>query len=472
MKPVSTACAAISPCWLLLGACLLGAMVLGGCSCRGSAVPGERPRPQAVAPPEKAPPSQPTPKPGAPSAAVSHAPAAEAAEAEEQAAGRESPNGPADTSVAILRVERQEPYVVFPAVRGETLAEYTFYKATQMQLMKARFVLAAALRKPDVERLPCLRRGAARRDAVGWLSGQLRVESPGEAAIVRVSLSCGDAEAAAVLVNAVIHAYLEEVAGMELKERELRIDQLDRLYCEKEEELRRNHNVLRQLAEQMGTAETAAGFVDQQLALQEAIDARREFSAARGELRRAKAERKAGEALLNNTASTDVPDFEVDALAQNDPLINQVLLPLVADLKKQLLGADAAATQRLTDKLKAVQGEIGTRRGELRQGEESRKRAAIEADLRRVQCQIDALEQLVLDRQEGLEPLEKKAVRARRTSVDLEMEQGKIRQLEEVVRAIGRQREQLNIELHAAPRITLLQAAEVPEKKDPTERSL
>ena len=159
-----------------------------------------------------------------------------------------------------------------------------------------------------------------------------------------------------LLVNAVIHAYLEEVAGMELKERELRIDQLDRLYCEKEEELRRNHNVLRQLAEQMGTAETAAGFVDQQLALQEAIDARREFSAARGELRRAKAERKAGEALLNNTASTDVPDFEVDALAQNDPLINQVLLPLVADLKKQLLGADAAATQRLTDKLKAVQG--------------------------------------------------------------------------------------------------------------------
>ena len=160
MKPVSTACAAISPCWLLLGACLLGAMVLGGCSCRGSAVPGERPRPQAVAAGEGSAVAADA-EAAARSAAVSHAPAAEAAEAEEQAAGRESPNGP------LIRpwpscVERQEPYVVFPAVRGETLAEYTFYKATQMQLMKARFVLAAALRKPDVERLPCLRRGAAR----------------------------------------------------------------------------------------------------------------------------------------------------------------------------------------------------------------------------------------------------------------------------------------------------------------------
>ncbi len=255
-----------------------------------------------------------------------------------------------------------------------------------MQLMKTRFVLAAALRKPDVERLPCLRQGPARRDPAGWLAGQLRVDSPGDAEIVRVSLSSDDAEAAAALVNAVVHAYLEEVAGTEMEKRTKQLDRLDRLLAEKEEELRSSRNLRNQLAEQWGPWRRPRGRSASSLPWKRSLDARKDLSAARSDLRRAQAERRADDALLSNPTSTEVPDYEVDALAQNDAVIGQVLTPLVAELKKQLLDDNPAAAEAAAGKLKAVQGEIVARRDELRRGQEARKRAAIEAEIARLQC--------------------------------------------------------------------------------------
>ncbi len=206
-------------------------------------------------------------------------------------------------------------------------------------------MLAAALRKPGIEGLPCLRQGSARRDAAGWLAEQLQVDSPGDAEIVRVYLSNDDAQAAVLLVNAVVRVYVEDAVSLERERRSKQLDQLDSLYAEKETELRSGRNVARQLAERVGTVETPAGSVGQQLALEEVLDARKDLSAARGDLWRAQAERKADEAMLANPANTEVPDYEVDALAQNDPQIVQVLMPLVAELKKQMLDASAAAAE-------------------------------------------------------------------------------------------------------------------------------
>ena len=323
MKAVSTTRTLISQRSLLTAACLLGAMVLGGCYGRQSAGPDG----------EVSPSLEGAARPAADSsaAAASLAPKDEVS-APRAAAEAASPGG-RYTATAYLRMSREEPYVVFPAAAAAG-ADYAFYKRTQMELMKTRFVLAAALRKPDSS-LPCLRQGPARRDPAGWLAGQLRIDSPGDAEIVRVSLSGDDVEAAVALVNAVVHACLEEVAGLEMEKRTKQLDQLDRLLAEKEEELRSSRNLRNQLAEHVGTAETPAGSVGQQLALEEVLDARKDLSAARNDLRRAQAERRADDALLSNPTSTEVPDYEVDALAQNDAMIGQVLTPLVAELKKK-----------------------------------------------------------------------------------------------------------------------------------------
>ncbi|MGO8691889.1 MAG: hypothetical protein ACLQLG_19890 [Thermoguttaceae bacterium] len=455
MTAVSTRRTLVSRCSLLAAACLLGAIVLGGCYGRQSAGPDGEASPSSEGAARPAADSSATAASLAPKDEVS-APRAAAAEAAASPGGRY-------TATAYLRVSREEPYVVFPAAAAAG-ADYAFYKRTQMELMKTRFVLAAALRKPDVERLPCLRQGPARRDPAGWLAGQLRIDSPGDAEIVRVSLSGDDAEAAAALVNAVVHAYLEEVAGTEMEKRTKQLDRLDRLLAEKEEELRSSRNLRNQLAEHVGTVETPAGSVGQQLALEEVLDARKDLSAARNDLRRAQAERRADDALLSNPTSTEVPDYELDALAQNDAVIGQVLTPLVAELKKKMLDDNPAVAEAAAGKLKAVQAQIVARRDELRRGQEARKRAAIEGEIARLQAQIFATGQLVADCQEALDRLGKAVVHARQTSIESEVVQDKIGLLEEVVRAVARQRERAKIELQAGPRVTLLQAAEIPEK--------
>jgi hypothetical protein len=464
MKPVSTTRAAICRSSLLLGTCLLGALALGGCFSRQPGGRGGEPLPPAegALPPPADSSTAETPRGPKAEAPAPAAPAAEAV----------SPGNRAYTATAYLRVAREEPYVVFPATGGDARADYASYKATQMQLMKARFVLAAAARKPEVEGLACLRRGPARRDPAGWLAEQLHVDSPGDAEIVRVSLSSDDAESAAALLNAVVNAYLEEAATMEQGQRSRRLDQVDHLYAEKEEELRTIRNLMRRLAERVGNPETPESSVRQQFTLEEALDARKELSAARSDLRRAQAERKADEAMLANPASTDVPDQEVDALAQNDPLIGQVLMPLVAELKKQLLGATGDAARQAEGKLKAVQGEINTRRDELRRGQVARKRAALEADLGRLQTQCDALAVVVNDCEDTLRRARNEALHARDTSLDVSVMQDKVALMQEVVRAVAGQRERLRIEINAPPRVTLLKAAELPEKKDTTDRSL
>ena len=208
---------------------------------------------------------------------------------------------------------------------------------------------------------------------------------------MRVSLSGDDAEAAAALVNAVVHAYLEEVAGTEMEKRTKQLDRLDRLLAEKEEELRSSRNLRNQLAEHVGTVETPAGSVGQQLALEEVLDARKDLSAARNDLRRAQAERRADDALLSNPTAPRCPTTRSTPWRRTTPQIVQVLMPLVAELKKKMLGDSPAVAEQAAGKLKAVEAEIShaARRASWR-GQEARKRAAIEGDIGRLRSQIFA----------------------------------------------------------------------------------
>ncbi len=368
---------------LVMGTCLLGAIALGGCS-----------RPESTVSPDESGPCGPCgsvsteagPRTGqAPCSPVNPAARASGVEVAQGAtpdagAVKSLAVGP-DAAFAFLRVAREEPYVVFPAAGRQGQSEFALYKAAQVQLLKSRLVLAAALRKPGMSGLACLRSATARHDATGWLAARLRVDFPGDAEIMRVGLAIDEPREAAALVNAVVGAYLNETVEGERKQRVQRLDTLERLYVDKESELRSVRNNERQLAESMGVSQSPTGYVNQQLALEEVADARKELFQARSELRRVRAELRAAEILSSNSKIIEVLDYEVDALAQNDPTISQVLLPVVAKLKKQIVSATPSSAEKLTAKLKAVQAEIDTRRKELRRGQEEQKRAAFDVDI-------------------------------------------------------------------------------------------
>ena len=60
--------------------------------------------------------------------------------------------------------------------RAQGQSAFAFYKAAQVQLLKSRLVLAAALRKPGMSGLPCLRRGdGATMRPAGWPPGSASI---------------------------------------------------------------------------------------------------------------------------------------------------------------------------------------------------------------------------------------------------------------------------------------------------------
>jgi uncharacterized protein involved in exopolysaccharide biosynthesis len=129
-----------------------------------------------------------------------------------QAAETAAPAAKTYTAVAVLLVERQEPSIVPRG--GETIdpGEFETFRATQMQLIKSRWVILAALRDSKIKDLPVIRRADATHVAVRMLANAIRVQAPDRhSGVVTVSITTYDPAEAAALVNAIVGAYMHEV---------------------------------------------------------------------------------------------------------------------------------------------------------------------------------------------------------------------------------------------------------------------
>jgi len=110
-----------------------------------------------------------------------------------------------------------------------------------------------------------------------------------------------------------------------------------------------------------------------------------------------------------------------------------------------------------------VEAQLAARRSELRQELGAVSRAKTELEIKRLRTHIVTLEELEKRlNKESLE-LKKRTEEIGNQSIDVEMTRGEIKQLDEVLRSIAQEREQLKVELRSASRVTLLQRAEPPE---------
>jgi hypothetical protein len=76
-------------------------------------------------------------------------------------------------------------------------------------------------------------------------------------------------------------------ADSERNERRARLAEIDKLYTEEETELRARRTEIKPLAEQLGSGDTAASAMKQQIALQDYAEARRELPRVHRDLQRA-----------------------------------------------------------------------------------------------------------------------------------------------------------------------------------------
>ena len=133
------------------------------------------------------------------------------------------------------------------AMNGE---EFSNFKRTQVAMLKSRFVLQAALRKPEIAKLPIV---AAQADPVAWLESQLVVDFPGDAELLRVGMKGDKSDQLAKLVNAVVDSYMNEVVYAERDEQLRGRENLQMATGKYREEIRRKFENLQKMQDQTGT---------------------------------------------------------------------------------------------------------------------------------------------------------------------------------------------------------------------------
>ncbi len=132
------------------------------------------------------------------------------------------------------------------------------YLTTQVALIKSRLVLNAALQDRGVSQLTSIKNQA---DPVAWLRENLVVINIRDTEILQVSLAPGSIASGsdqARILNAVVRAYINEVANVDVMRRTERHDQLKKIMQKYGENLKQRREKLRKLSSSVGRGEPLA----------------------------------------------------------------------------------------------------------------------------------------------------------------------------------------------------------------------
>ena len=128
---------------------------------------------------------------------------------------------------ALLLIEDGEPRLL-PDTRPRTLAggDPSVYRRTQAILLKSHSNLSAALKKKEVARLAVLK---GKTTPERWLTRKVETTFLDNTGVLRVSLAEGSPEERATLINAVVAGYLDNQVYAEQREKEKRLEDLDKV---------------------------------------------------------------------------------------------------------------------------------------------------------------------------------------------------------------------------------------------------
>jgi polysaccharide biosynthesis transport protein len=366
------------------------------------------------------------------------------------------------TAVALLQIAASEKQVMFQT----HLAESTFdiYKSTQRQLLTSDNVLTAALRNENAAKASVLQQED---DPVRWLARNVHVDFPGNAEIMRVSLTGPEPDDVAILAGAVVDAYMHEVVNKDREEKRERLNELDRLYTEKSTERRRKKTLIKQLADQLKTNQLGTLALKEKMALQAYEEARSELYKIRSELQHAKDELEVKQAWRKALQHLD----DSEGGGATDPTISR-LIAQIDEIEKRLATLrESAKESNVKDQLAgiiAAQKDIESKLAELRTEFAAKLKKAgrvgLDPEISKLQYTIKILESREKEAAKYLVEQKRLAEQFGDRSIDVEEMQAQLHYLDKILEPLGEQREKLTVELGAAPRITVFQPHTEPGK--------
>ncbi len=163
------------------------------------------------------------------------------------------------TATALFQVSHSVPSYTGPN-NERALGEYEFeiLRRTQLALLQSDFVLAAAIRNPNVGSLSILQRHG---DPVKWLQGKLVVNYPENGCLLSISLTGNESEKEdlAPLIDAIALAYRNEVIDEERQQRLVFRDMLSRNIDNLNGEYKRKLDEYLDIARESGRIEGTSG---------------------------------------------------------------------------------------------------------------------------------------------------------------------------------------------------------------------
>ncbi|MFO0811536.1 MAG: polysaccharide biosynthesis tyrosine autokinase [Gemmataceae bacterium] len=385
---------------------------------------------------------------------------------------------PKTTARTLISVPVSAPYFI---PTGEQRVGLNEHQRNQMARVRSRNVLKEAMKVPGLQELQIFQSRIDKIEPVEWLEQELVADFTVAPEILRISLS-GDSPSELIkVVNAIREAYVTTVLDREKRDRAARLELVTASHKKYEDRLKSVREEQRDL-ELAGATKTngeramIVAFLQQQLTWAE-----KELLTVRSELRKAKAEVAANEALLKlDEKSLPIPTAVLEDQFNKEPAVQ------IARGTLQALQVHLDETLRVAAEPKDRNPAVVRLRGQIAEGEQGltalRKKLTpgLTVELRRLARQ-EAERSLAqakgrISSFEEEEKLAKKTVddfradmeAGREKSAKLEVVRQSIDHVETVARRLAAEEEALHVELDAPVRYELVEEAVIirpPESK-------
>ena len=367
-------------------------------------------------------------------------------------------------SAAVLKIQQFEQMLSFDT--KEKHADFLTYRDTQKAFIKSRGVITAALRDSRVAECRTLQ---DQEYPVEWLMDELEVDEQTSDEFLKISLEGEHPEDLALIVNAVKDAYMDEVVYNERNDRIEQLRKLEVSFTKIDQRVRAAQDNIDLLAENLGTGDSKIAVLNQGLIQQQLMDLQKSLREING---RIIADEAARQSLTEQGLSTDPLSMDgLMGIAPTTPSLNpqqptsgsgntlqRELLSVrqrISQFREQIRNPDHPDLLRLLEQEKVLitmitgvapdtQGAAGnvavSRLDWLR-----KQKSKLEADISALKDELNA---------QG-----RKIVELEREKRNIEQD---VKTREELATEIARR----EVELNAPERISVVQEANVPEKRE------
>ncbi len=322
----------------------------------------------------------------------------------------------------------------------------------------------AALRKPEVYRIPAIRDAQQNGDPVDWLMRRVSVYFPGRAEVMAVSVTRDDPAEAQALVKAIVDSYLTEVVSVERDRKRQRLNELNTVCAAKEQDIREKHQQMKSLGLETGTTDTEMLSVRNRLALEELATMRGEMARTQSKMGELRAELAGQKALLSHADDVPADPVELEILINSDPVARELSVTLGYKALEQLHNERVLKGGATTpsDERKVLQAQFDARVEALRKKVLDRQRGVVIRKIIELEAQLKDLDEEQAAAAKVISEMLKQTQEIGITTVDLEMLRQELKSEEQLASELNMEKERLRIEFRAPTRITLVEPAELP----------